>query len=127
MPPPTTFVVVNNPPATVTETSYLIGDQNAPATVSGIDSGASLFVSISPTTATDLTASSSGASGTEMILLAVANPPPVRPAASAEPSKPQVTRAVAPYLNQMLAPSVPRAGVPGISFGYSLSGNSALW
>jgi hypothetical protein len=97
-------------------------DPDAPEVVSDIDAGANMFVTISPTTPTDL-----GTSGGGETFEVVSNPPPVQPAHNAEPQAPHVTQGVAPHLNQLLSPTVPGNGVPGIEFNYSASGNSALW
>ena len=85
-----------------------------------------MFVAISPTTPTDLTASS-GSGGSDTIIIAYANPSPIKPATNAQAERPQVVQPLGAYLNRMLTPTMPRSGVPGISFGYSLSGDSALW
>ncbi|HEX4111209.1 MAG TPA: hypothetical protein VH020_01620, partial [Stellaceae bacterium] len=121
---PLPIVIPNNPPP-----DFGPGGNTGPDTTtnsSGVDNGASLFASISPTTPTDLSASA-GEGGSDAIVIAYANPPPIKPAANAEAPHPQVTHAIGAYLDQMLTPSIPRDGVPGMSFGYSLSGNSALW
>lgn len=78
-----------------------------------------LFGDISPTVGNDL-------GNGDTIIISYANPPPLKPASNAE-YHPQVVHPLGAYLNQMLTPSVPHNGVPGISFGYSLTGNSALW
>ncbi|HXE15915.1 MAG TPA: hypothetical protein VN632_01705, partial [Stellaceae bacterium] len=65
-------------------------------------------------------------SDSDPVLTAYLNQAEPKPAANAE-YHPQTVNPLAAYLNQMLVPSVPHNGVPGISFGYSLSGNSALW
>ncbi|HEX4113381.1 MAG TPA: hypothetical protein VH020_12670, partial [Stellaceae bacterium] len=114
--PPSNYVDVQ---PTVT---YENQNPDAPETVSGIDPGANMFVAISPTTPTDLSTSGSGET-----LLVVSNPAPVQPAHNAEPQAPHVTQGVGPHLNQLLSPTVPSGGVPGIEFNYSASGNSALW
>ncbi|HEY7992329.1 MAG TPA: filamentous hemagglutinin N-terminal domain-containing protein [Stellaceae bacterium] len=65
-------------------------------------------------------------SDSDPTLTAYLNQGSQKPAANAE-YHPQTVHPLGAYLNQMLIPSVPHNGVPGISFGYSLSGNSALW
>jgi hypothetical protein len=123
-PPPTQEAVVVQQSTYEPPPAYDPTQTNAPTTVAGLDSGAALFGTISPTSSTDLTVNQSG---TDQIVVAYANPPPVKPAANADPQRPAVVNPVAAYLNQMVTPTMPSAGVPGISFGYSLSGNSALW
>ena len=103
--------------------AYSNQNSDAPQTVTGIDLGASIFVAISPVVPTDLNVSTTS----EGALTIVSNQPPVQAAHNAERQTPQVSEAIAPNLARMLTPFVPRKGVPGISFGYSLSGNAALW
>ena len=121
-PPPTP------PPPTVTNTAPPIDTTDTQpqqsTAITQLDSGATLFETISPTAPTDLTASTSGGDPT---LIAFANPPPVKAAVNDTVPPPHVVRPLGAYLGEALRPTVPASGVPGISFGYSLSGNSALW
>jgi hypothetical protein len=43
------------------------------------------------------------------------------------PVVPKATQTIAADLDKLVRPSIPTAGVEGIQFYYSSSGNSALW
>jgi hypothetical protein len=115
-----------NPPTNYVDSQPTYGtgnqDPDAPEIIADIDAGAAIFVTISPTTPTDLSITGSGDT-----ILIVSNPAPVEPAHNAEPLPPHVTQQLGQYLNQLLSPTVPTNGVPGIQFNYSSSGNSSLW
>jgi filamentous hemagglutinin family protein len=120
-PSPTIVLIETNP--VPEQASLTLPSAETPDSVGGLDTGAAMFQTISPTAGSDLLASPRS----NATLSSFANPPPVKPAAHATAPPPVVSRPVAAYLDQMLTPAVPRPGVPGISFGYSLSGNSATW
>ncbi len=115
------------PPYNVTNTAppndYVANDQQ-PAAAAALNSGATLFEEISPTAPTDLSVSGGGS---DAALIAYANPGPMKAAVNDTVPPPRVIRPLGQYFGEALTPTVPRGGIPGISFGYSLTGNSALW